>query len=103
MNTLSDLGRQFQALRKAAGLTQDETARRAGMLHEALSRFERGRGADFSLAKCLRLAQALGHDLAFVSASSRPTLDDVLAERRQAGATGGKRSRGSIVPTTDNP
>lgn len=83
MKTIVDLGAEYQRLRKAAGLTQEEAAQRVGMQQEAVSRFERGRGADFSLAKLLRLAQALGQDLEFAPARKRPTLDDVLAERRQ--------------------
>jgi HTH-type transcriptional regulator / antitoxin HipB len=84
MKTLVDLGDEFRALRKAAGLTQEEVAARLHMKQEALSRFERGRGSDFSAAKLLRLAQALGQELQFVQARKRPTLDDVLEERRQA-------------------
>ena len=83
MKTLVELGAELQALRKETGLTQAETARRAGMRQEALSRFERGRGSDFSVAKLLRLAQTLGRDLDFAPVHKRtPTLDDVLAERR---------------------
>ena len=82
MKTLPELGEEFQALRKEAGLTQGEIARRVGMRQEALSRFERGRGSDFSVAKLLRLAQTLGRDLYFAPVHKRPTLDDVLAERR---------------------
>lgn len=82
MKTLLDLGSEFQALRKQARLTQQDTARLVGMRQEALSRFERGRGADFSVTKLLRLAQAVGYDLYFAPAHRRPTLDDVLAERK---------------------
>ncbi|MDP3616590.1 MAG: helix-turn-helix transcriptional regulator, partial [Rhodoferax sp.] len=55
MSTLPDLGKRFQTLRKAAGKTQIEIAQITGMRQEALSRFERGRGNDFSLGKMLRL------------------------------------------------
>lgn len=91
MKTLADLGLEFQALRKQAGLAQQDTARRVGMRQEALSRFERGRGSDFSVAKLLRLAQTLGCDLYFAPARRRPTLDDVLAERKtqQGGSSTG--------------
>ena len=82
MKTLADLGLEFQALRKQTGLAQQDAARRVGMRQEALSRFERGRGSDFSVAKLLRLAQTLGCDLYFAPAHRRPTLDDVLAERK---------------------
>ena len=76
--TLPDLGAQYQALRKQAGKTQQEVTMVVGLRQEALSRFERGRGSDFSLAKMLRLAHFLGHDLNFVSDSQRPTLDSEL-------------------------
>lgn len=92
MKTLVDLGAEVKALREAAGLTQEEVASRVGMRQEALSRFERGRGNDFSAAKLLRLAQALGSDLQLVAAAKRPTLDDVLKERK-ASANVGPESR----------
>jgi transcriptional regulator with XRE-family HTH domain len=82
MSTLSDLGQQFQTLRKAAGKTQAELASAAGLRQEALSRFERGRGNDFSLVKMLRLLQALGLALEVVPVTRRPTLEAVLDERR---------------------
>lgn len=88
MKTLLDLGAEYQALRKQAGMTQQEVATAAGLRQEALSRFERGRGSDFSLAKMLRLAQVLGCDLDFVPARRRPTLDDVLQERKRQSNTG---------------
>ncbi|MBA3056693.1 MAG: helix-turn-helix domain-containing protein [Gammaproteobacteria bacterium] len=88
MKTLPDLGAEFQALRREAGKTQQEVATAAGMRHEALSRFERGRGSDFSLGKMLRLAHVLGKDLNFVSCRQRPTLEDVLLERQAQSNTG---------------
>lgn len=88
METLLDVGRRFRALRKRAGKTQQEVAAAVGMRQEALSRFESGNGADFSLAKLLRLLQALEMNLEFAPATRRPTLDTVLAERRNNGNVG---------------
>ena len=103
MKTLPDLGAEFQALRREVGLTQRETAQRVGMRQEALSRFERGRGGDFSVAKLLRLAQALGRDLDFGPTHKRPpTLDDVLAERRAHSGNSGT-SRQSPKPSPADP
>lgn len=82
METLPNVGQRFRALRKQAGKTQQEVAAAVGMRQEALSRFESGNGADFSLAKLLRLLQALEMNLAFVPATRRPTLTSVLTERR---------------------
>lgn len=86
--TLPDLGRRFQALRKAAGKTQTEVASAVGMRQEALSRFESGRGADFSLAKLLRLLEALDLQIDLKPATRRPSLTQVLSEVRQGSNTG---------------
>ena len=83
MGTLPDVGDRFRQLRKQAGKTQSEVASAVGMRQEALSRFESGRGADFSLTKLLRLLQVLDVELDFVSATRRPTLSAVLEERRR--------------------
>lgn len=88
MKTLLDLGGEYQTLRKQTGKTQQEVATAAGLRQEALSRFERGRGSDFSLAKMLRLAQVLGYDIEIVSARRHSTLDDVLMERKTQSNTG---------------
>jgi len=88
VDTLADVGRCFRALRKAAGKTQTDVARLVGMRQEALSRFESGAGADFSLAKLLRLLQALDLEMAFNPAVRRPTLDEVLLEVKQGHNSG---------------
>lgn len=82
METLPDVGNRFRQLRKKVGKTQSEVASAVGMRQEALSRFESGRGVDFSLTKLLRLLQVLDVELDFVSATRRPTLSSVLEERR---------------------
>jgi len=88
MPTLPDLGKRFQTLRKAAGKTQIEIAQITGMRQEALSRFERGRGNDFSLGKMLRLLHALDMEMMFQPVTARPTLDSVLDERRTSANIG---------------
>jgi HTH-type transcriptional regulator/antitoxin HipB len=88
MKSIADLGMEFQDLRNKAGMTQEQLASAAGMRQEAVSRFERGRGSDFSLLKLLRMAQVLGHDLQFTAAHNRPTLEDVLAETKASANTG---------------
>lgn len=88
MSTLPDIGKRFQALRKAAGKTQVEIAQITGMRQEALSRFECGRGNDFSMSKMLRLLQALGLEMSFQPVTARPDLDKVLEERRVGGNIG---------------
>jgi HTH-type transcriptional regulator / antitoxin HipB len=90
--TLPDVGRRFQQLRKAAGKTQTEVAQAVGIRQEALSRFESGRGNDFSLAKLLRLLEILELRMDFAPVTRRPSLVDVLKEVR-TGANTGPRSR----------
>jgi len=92
LQTLSDAGRQFKALRQAANKTQTEVASAVGMRQEALSRFEAGRATDFSLSKLMRLLQVLGHELEFKSAVRRPSLKDLLGEVRQ-GTNSGPNAR----------
>ena len=86
--TLPDVGRRFRVLRKAAGRTQTELASAVGMRQEALSRFESGAGTDFSLAKLLRLLQALELELDFRPVVRRPTLNDVLREVKKGHNSG---------------
>lgn len=69
-------------------MTQEKAATATGMRQEALSRFERGRSNDFSVAKLLRLVQTMGYDVHFVPLHHRPTLTDVLAETRASVNTG---------------
>ena len=88
MKTVVDLGAEYQRMRKDARRTQNEVAEASGMQQEALSRFERGRGNDFSLGRLLRIAHALGYELEFAPLKKRPTLAVVLEERMQSANTG---------------
>ena len=89
MKILLNLGAELQACRKQVGMTQAELARLTGVRQESISRFERGRGNDFSLVKLLRLAQAVGYDLELVALTgARPTLSEVLDEVRASAKTG---------------
>lgn len=81
--TLADLGAEYGRLRRARGPSQKDAAAAAGMRQETLSRFERGRGADFSATKLLRLLQVINYRVQFVPAAPRrPTLDTVLEQMR---------------------
>lgn len=88
MHTLFELGAAVRQARKAEGLTQEQLAARAGMVQETLSRFECGRGSDFSAAKLLRLVTALGYELTLTRRTRKPTLEDVLDERKRGANTG---------------
>jgi HTH-type transcriptional regulator / antitoxin HipB len=86
--TVPDVGARFQTLRKAAGKTQTQLAQAVGMRQEALSRFESGSTADFSLGKLLRLLDALDMTLELRPRTARPSLDDVLREVRSGSNLG---------------
>lgn len=88
LETLPDVGRWFQVLRRSAGKTQVEVASAVGMRQEALSRFESGSGTDFSLAKLLRLLAVLELELDFKPVTRRPSLTEVLTEVRSGTNTG---------------
>jgi len=88
MKTTHDLGEELNRARKKQRLTQEQVAAMTGLRQEALSRFERGRASDFSLAKLLRVAHALGYDLQLTPLNKRPTLTDVLEEIRVSANTG---------------
>jgi transcriptional regulator with XRE-family HTH domain len=88
MKTIADLGGELQQLRGTAGMSQEAMASAVGMRQEAVSRFERGRGNDFSVAKLLRMLHALGYDVSFVRAGGRPTLEDVRREVEASENTG---------------
>ncbi|MBA4260674.1 MAG: transcriptional regulator, partial [Comamonadaceae bacterium] len=53
MQTLQELGQAVAARRKLLGLKQGAVAAQAGVTPESLSRFERGRGAEFGSRKLL--------------------------------------------------
>ena len=53
MQTLKELGEAVAARRKQLGLKQGDVAAMAGMTAESLSRFERGRSAEFGTRKLL--------------------------------------------------
>jgi transcriptional regulator with XRE-family HTH domain len=88
LRTVPDVGRRLKALRKKIGKTQTEMAACAGLWQESLSRFESGRGVDFSLAKLLKLLDTLGLEIDFKPTTRRPTLNDLLDERRKGNNSG---------------
>lgn len=81
MKTLQELGAAVAARRTALGLRQHEVALQAGVAPESLSRFERGRGAEFGSRKLLALLAVLGMELQFVESSISGSLDELRRER----------------------
>ena len=69
------------ARRRSLGLTQKDVAVRAGIPHEALSRFERGKLAEFGSRKLLAVLAALGMELQFGEMGASGSLDELRRER----------------------
>ena len=84
MQTLQELGEAVAARRKSLGLKQGLVAAQAGITAESLSRFERGRGAEFGSRKLLAVLAVLGMELNMVPTGQAGTLDELRRERHQA-------------------
>jgi transcriptional regulator with XRE-family HTH domain len=85
METLADVAQALKNLRREAGLSQAAFASRASVPRVTLARMETAAQGDMSVATLLRLLAAAGYELKFErhAAHSR-TLNDILAEQRQA-------------------
>jgi len=89
MKTLQELGDSIAARRKQLGLQQREVAALAGITAESLSRFERGRSAEFGTRKLLAVLAVLGAELEVVHEGQAGNLDELRLERAQNTPTPG--------------
>jgi HTH-type transcriptional regulator / antitoxin HipB len=81
MKTLPELGTAVAARRAALGLKQHTVALQAGVTPESLSRFERGRSAEFGSRKLLAVLAVLGMELEFTESGLSGSLDELRRER----------------------
>ncbi|MBY4946659.1 helix-turn-helix domain-containing protein [Cupriavidus respiraculi] len=81
MQTLFELGEAVAERRRALGLKQADVAMQAGIPAETLSRFERGRVAEFGARKLLAVLATLGMELEFAAQGQSGTLDQLRRER----------------------
>ncbi len=95
MQTLSELGEAVALRRKSLGLKQADVAALAELTAESLSRFERGRSAEFGSRKLLAVLAVLHAELDVVVAGHAGNLDALRQERNAAShfAQGGKGFR----------
>lgn len=84
MQTLQEIGEAVAVRRQALGLKQREVAGRAGVTPESLSRFERGRVAEFGSRKLLAVLAVLGMELQFIQEGAAGSLDELRRERAGA-------------------
>jgi transcriptional regulator with XRE-family HTH domain len=83
LKTLQELGEAVAARRKQLGLKQGDVAVMAGVTAESLSRFERGRSAEFGTRKLLAVLAVLGAELDVMAQGQAGNLDELRRERAQ--------------------
>ena len=81
MQTISELGHKVALRRRVLGMKQGDVARQAGIAQEMLSRFERGRCAEFGSRKLLAVLAVLQLELRFAEVVLSGSLDDIRRER----------------------
>lgn len=81
MQTVLELGEAVAARRRSLGLKQGDVAVRAGVAQEALSRFERGKLAEFGSRKLMAVLAVLGMELQFAEKGVSGSLDELRRER----------------------
>jgi HTH-type transcriptional regulator / antitoxin HipB len=81
VQTLPELGSAVAARRRSLKLKQASVAGQAGVNAESLSRFERGRSAEFGTRKLLAVLAVLGMELDMVATGAAGNLDDLRRER----------------------
>ncbi|MGH8831371.1 MAG: helix-turn-helix domain-containing protein [Polaromonas sp.] len=97
MQTLQELGETVATRRRSLGLKQTDVAKKAGITPESLSRFERGRAAEFGTRKLLAVLAVLGAELDIMMSGQSGTLDELRRERAGLGVSrepGGSRRTG---------
>ena len=80
---LPQIGLLFKEARKRSHRTQGELAHALGMSRATLSTLERGRCEEIGIRRLTALLETVGLDLVVGPRKTRPTLDDLRAERRK--------------------
>jgi HTH-type transcriptional regulator/antitoxin HipB len=88
LQTLPELGLAVAQRRKSLGLKQADVAALAGVAAESLSRFERGRSAEFGTRKLLAVLAVLDAELSVTATGQAGNLDSLREERAAATSPG---------------
>lgn len=80
---LPDIGPLLRQARNEANLSQAQLAQALGMSRATISAIERGRCAEIGFAKLSALLDLVGLELSVAARKTRPTIDDLRAERRK--------------------
>ena len=81
MQTVLELGEAVASRRRSLGLKQGDVAEHAGISQELLSRFERGKAAEFGSRKLLAVLAVLGMEVKFAEIGVSGSLDELRRER----------------------
>lgn len=81
---LVDVGPLLKQARRKAGLSQDQLARPLGMSRATISAIEGGRCEEIGFQKLVALLERVGLEITVAPRKSRPTIDDLRAERRSS-------------------
>lgn len=79
---LNEVGPLLKDARKAAKLGQEQLAAPLGMSRATISAIEHGRCQEIGFSKLVALLNAVGLELTVRPRVSRPTIDELRAERR---------------------
>ncbi len=79
---LAEIGTLFKEARRRSRRTQGDLALALGMSRATLSALESGRCEEIGVRKLTALLESVGLDLYVGPRKSRPTIDDLRAERR---------------------
>jgi transcriptional regulator with XRE-family HTH domain len=80
--TLQEIGPFLRDARRRAKLSQEQLAQPLGMSRATISALESGRCEEIGFAKLAALFDILGLEIVIRPRKSRPTIDDLRAERR---------------------
>ena len=82
--TLLEIGLLLKQARRDAGLSQEQLATPLGMSRATISSIESGRCEEIGFVKLAALLERVGLEITVGPRKSRPTLDDLRAERRNS-------------------
>jgi transcriptional regulator with XRE-family HTH domain len=81
---LIEIGKTFRTARRESRRTQGSLAQALGMSRATLSALESGRCDEIGVRKLTALLESVGLDLVVTPRRTRPTMDELRAERRNA-------------------
>jgi transcriptional regulator with XRE-family HTH domain len=79
---LVEIGPLLKHARHQAGLSQEQLAHPLGMSRATISAIEGGRCEEIGFQKLAALLERVGLEITVAPRKSRPTIDDLRAERR---------------------